>query len=221
MVVAAIRAAIASLPDWSHDILVGLPLHQAAAALWAAEPWEFLPNEGATATIVLGEPINTRLHASAVQVGSLAGVMFFLDDEDFLRMVGEAADGQEADPHRGIDDLPSLQTYNSLLVMFQDNSDADDDDIDVAEIDHAASMRWPIGSGSAYPRFVRTGDADGLRRISDSEARILTLAMDALARYCMREDVRSAEGDSAVEAEVWVRDADQLIAASVVSPAGV
>ena len=80
-------------------------------------------------------------------------------------------------------------------------------------------MRWPVGSGSAYPHFVRAGDGDHLRGLDDNEARLITLGMDALARFCLRERTRLEHSDGIVQGEVRVRDGDELVVATVTTPA--
>ena len=98
--------------------------------------------------------------------------------------------------------------------MYVDIADADED-----EIAHANDQRWPIGSGSAYPRIIRAGDGDQTRQINDQEAHLLTLAMDGLARFCFAESERLAAGDIPLAGEVLVRDGDQLVLVAVSTPA--
>lgn len=214
--VEAMRVAATQIPLWFRDTAAGLPLHQAAAALWAADPWDLLPDEDMSATVEIGEPVNRRLHAMAVDGDELAAVMFLLSDEDFERMTEESENDEGVErPGAAVvlDDGDSMSSYDMVMVMYVDVDDADQD-----EIDHVEQHRWPIGSGSAYPRFARAGDGD-VRQVNDEEAHLLTLAMDALAAFCLAEQERLEDVDIPVWREVMVRDGDSLVEVSVVAPA--
>lgn len=95
----------------------------------------------------------------------------------------------------------------------------DADDADHQDIEFAREQRWPVGSGSAYPRFVRCGEGDHPRQINDEEACLLTLAMDGLGRFCLSERMRFERGEMYVRSRVLVRDGDELVVVEVVTPA--
>jgi hypothetical protein len=211
--VEAMRAAIASFPAWFRDTAAGLPLYQAAAALWAAAPWDALPDENTSATIEVRGPTSRTLHAIAAEIDELAAVMFLLSGADFERMVERAATTEEGDPGTVI--VPPqhdpITSYDMLMVLY---ADAEED-----EIEHVSDKRLPIGSGSAYPRLLRCGDGDEARQINDDEARLLVLAMDGLARFCLSQSRPLASGDTPVQDDVLVRDGDELVVVSVRTPA--
>jgi hypothetical protein len=142
--------------------------------------------------------------------------MFLLSDEDFERMTEESENDEGVErPGAAVvlEDGDSMSSYDMVMVMYVDVDDADED-----EIDHVDQHRWPIGSGSAYPRFARAGDGN-MRQVNDEEAHLLTLAMDALATFCLAEQERLEEVDIPVWREVMVRDGDSLVEVSVLAPA--
>jgi hypothetical protein len=203
----AIRKFVADMPLWYVDRAKALPLYQAAAAIWAAEPWDMLWGEGASATITMDAPINQTLHlvSGVAEDDEHPTMMFFLSAADFLQLQS----GEDAE-------LDESTAPSTLTLMFQDFDDTEDD-----EVQRISEQRLPIGSGSAFPRFMRTGVEGGIRQMNDDEAHWLTIAMDAVARFCLNErlQLQEEEGDDPISAALLVQDGDDLVQVQIVTPA--
>ena len=148
--------------------------------------------------------------------GELGSVLFCVSDAGLERMLELSETSSEGDPDDAdpLGEHDSIENYDGLIVSYSDADEAED-----GEIEHLHDKRLPIGSAFAYPRFLRSGEGDRPREIDDDEARLLTLAMDGLARFCLRERIRLARGETPVRGAVLVRDGDELVVADVRTPA--
>jgi hypothetical protein len=57
--------------------------------------------------------------------------------------------------------------------------------------------------------------------MNDDEAHWLTIAMDAVARFCLNErlQLQEEEGDDPISAALLVQDGDELVQVQIVTPA--
>jgi len=105
-IAAALREALENVPRWSMSTAAALPLFQAAAALWAAAPWDCLGGEDPSALIEFG---GRRLYASARP--------FEEDESAFVAFYSSHVDYEFAIEREVIDpDFDSDEETNALFV---------------------------------------------------------------------------------------------------------
>lgn len=210
----AVRESMEALPKWTRGTRGMLPVYQAAASLWAAEPWALLPAENVSAQITIDLADGRRdffvIAAQAPDEGCFAAFLFSWDD-----LEAALSDLDAFLPTLiGTEDFEaSVDSADGLWIAF-----LTDDDLPDEILDGIQERRMPLGSGNAYPLFIRTRRGQTSCPPDDADAELLVAAMEALARFCLRNRVRIADQERPVVDEVMVPVGDRMAQARVVAP---
>ena len=106
-----------------------------------------------------------------------------------------------------------MRRVDALWVLFVG------DDLPPAEIEFVAGFRLPLGSGSAYPAFIRSQKGEDPEPPDDDEATVLRLGMDALARFCLRNRSRLLQDDPPPLSDTFhIPDGETLVRVRVTCP---
>lgn len=205
------------LPDVPDDIL--RPLISAAERLWRAKPWEYAFDYPSFA-LVPGNGNSRPLFASVLGAREeVFGLVLYTSIEDYeaALVLGESSLWPEEDesPEKSeaaATDVLQAMRHRGFLVSFEPKSE-----VHTAYREQLAHGGWPRRL-SVVPTFAAIGGGQEPSPLDTQEAEDVTLAVEALVKFCQRHRKQIADEQFPIRDRIEVSVAGKSVHFDVTVP---